>query len=673
MTDHQPSRVLGTTASRLAVFGILLVLLSASGCAGLFGGPPAPAAEIAPKEIQEARAAWDTGRYTQSAQLYQHAAEIPGLAPKFLSEALERAAKGAVYAGDFRLADQALATWAKRLPEAKNNWLWHYLYVQVLAKEGGEAKAGEYLAGLMLRPGVPWEVSSQAGLELARRYAVRGETARAVGVIRDVYDRSPDERERAAFEVRAAYVLSGLPRAAFDKLAARVEAASRLRFPYDLLAFERALREAQGRPEKFPELERLAAELSGQGEFADKGLLARLLSEWRATASAAPAPAPALAPEIKPGTLAVALVLPRGGALKSVGDKVARGAQLAVELLAKQGVTLDARFIDSSDPGWLDALAALPPQVALVGGPLQIEIFKRAQETGATNARAFFAFLPSLGEAQEGATAWRFFSSPRDEVSALAGFAADYGLKDMAVLAPQDHFGARMTELFSAEAAVAGGKVAATAAYPPKDASKWDEVVKSLLVDGKPQFGAIFIPDDFGRADGLIPYLFYNDMNSLLILGPQLWSETLSQPAARQMRLNATYYRLAVCPGAWWPDNPAPAAQALRQSLLDASQEPADFWTALGYDFIRFAAKLGAVPPGFTPEEINHRLAGVKDMDWSVAPLSWDESGQAKQALFLFRPSVQGLVAVDKDGFRERLNTIRGGQEPAAPAQGEKQ
>jgi len=670
MTDRHPLFVLGSSASRLAVCGVLLAfIVSASGCAGLFGGAPAPGAEAAPKEFIEARAAWDAGRYAQSAELYQRAAEVPGIAVKLLAEALERSAKGAVYAGDFKFADQALATWAKRLPEAKNNWLWHYLYVQVLAKQAGEAKAGEYLAGLMLRPGVPWEVSSQAGLELARRYAARGENARAVGVIRDVYDRSPDARERASFEERAAHILSGLSRSAFDKLAARVDGANRLRFPYDLIAFERALREAQGRPEKFLDLERLAGELSSQGEFADKGLLSRLLTEWRGTA---PVPAQASAP-IKPGALAVAMILPRGGALKSVGDKVALGARIAGELLAKQGVSLDVHTIDSSDPGWFDALAALPPEVVLVGGPMQIEIFKQVQESGATSRRAFFTFLPSLGEVQEGLTAWRFFSGPRDEVGALAGFAVEYGSKNMAVLAPQDRFGARMTELFSAEALVAGGQVAASAAYPPKDASKWDEVVKSMLVDGKPGFDAIFIPDDFGRADGVIPYLFYNNMNSLLIMGPQLWSETLSQPAARQMRINAAYYRLAVCPGAWWPDNPAPAAQALRQALLDASQEPADFWTALGYDFIRFAAKLGAVNPGFTPEEINHRLAGAKDLDWSVAPLSWDESGQAKQSLFLFRPSVQGLVAVDKEGFRERLRTIRGGEEPKAPAQGEKQ
>ncbi|MBF0482348.1 MAG: ABC transporter substrate-binding protein [Desulfovibrionaceae bacterium] len=669
MTDRHPPCILGPIAVRTVAWGIVFVLLSAAGCAGLFGGPPAPAATAAPKEFVEARAAWDAGRYAQSARIYLHAAGAADLPAKLLSEALERAAKGAVYAGDYALADQALAAWAKRLPEAKNGWPWHSLYVQVLAKQSGEAKAGEYLAGLMLRPGVPWEVASQAGLELARRYAARGETARAVDVIRDVYDRAPDNRERAAFEDRTARILSGLPRPAFDKLAARVEAGSRLRFPYDLIVFERALREAQGRPEKFLDLERLAGELSGQGEFADKGLLARLLAEWRGTA-AAPAEAVAVA---KPGALAVALALPRGGALKSIGDRVARGAQLAGELLAKQGVSLDVHYIDSSDPGWLGTLAALPPEVALVGGPMQSELFSRVQESGAASARAFFTFLPSLGEAREGVTAWRFFSGPRDEASALAGFAVEYGSKDMAVLAPQDHFGARMTELFGAEAALAGGHVEASATYPPKDASKWDEAVKSLLVDGKPRFETIFIPDDFGRADGLIPYLSYNGMNSLLILGPQLWSETLSQPSARQVRINAGYYRLAVCPGAWWPDNPAPAAQALRQASLDAFHEPADFWTALGYDFIRFAAKFGAVAPGFTSEEINRRLAGFSGLDWSVAPLSWDAAGQAKQALFLFRPSVQGLVAVDKEGFRERLNSIRGGEEPKTPAPGEKQ
>jgi uncharacterized protein len=656
-----------THAVRLLALALALAVLTASGCAGLFGGPQAETAAVAPKEIQEARAAWDAGRYLQSAELYQRAAALDGLAPKFLAESLERSAKGAVYAGDFKFAYQALGIWAKRLPEAKNSWVWHYLYVQVLAKQSGEAKAGEYLAELMLRPGVPWDVSSQAGLELSRRYASRGENARALSVMREVYDRCPSSQDKAAFEERLARILSGLPRPAFDKLVSRVDANNRLRFPYDLIAFERAARDAAGHPERYPALERLAIELSSQGEFADKGLLPRLAAEQRGAAPQAPA-----TPEAKPGSLAVALVLPRGGALKSVGDKVARGAQLAHELLTKQGVSLDLRLIDSSDPGWFEALSALPPQFALVGGPMQIESFKRIQEAGAAGTRAYFTFLPSLGEALEGHTAWRFFSGPRDEVSALAGFAMEYGLKDFAVLAPQDRFGSRMTELFSAEAMILGGQIRATAAYPPKDASKWDEVIKSMLVGGKPAFEAVFIPDDFGRADGLIPYLFYNEMNSQLILGPQLWSETLSQPSAKQMRLNANYYRLAVCPGAWWPDNPAPAAQALRQALIDANAEPADFWTALGYDFVRFAVRLGEVRPGFAPEEINHRLAGLAGMEFSVAPLSWDASGVAKQSLFLFRPSVQGLVPVDKEGFRERLKTIRGEQETKTPAEGEK-
>jgi len=102
-------------------------------------------------------------------------------------------------------------------------------------------------------------------------------------------------------------------------------------------------------------------------------------------------------------------------------------------------------------------------------------------------------------------------------------------------------------------------------------------------------------------------------------------------------------------------------------------QQPADFWVALGYDFIRMAALVGPLSPGTSPGDVSARLAqSAASMQWSMAPLSYDATGQVHQSMFLFRPSVAGPVPLDPEGFRERLNTIRSrGAAPGAAPESE--
>lgn len=61
----------------------------------------------------------------------------------------------------------------------------------------------------------------------------------------------------------------------------------------------------------------------------------------------------------------------------------------------------------------------------MVGGPLQAQSYAQARAAGATEQRAFFTFLPSLEQGDEGAKAWRFFPSPQDQIDALIAFATD--------------------------------------------------------------------------------------------------------------------------------------------------------------------------------------------------------------------------------------------------------
>lgn len=56
-----------------------------------------------------------------------------------------------------------------------------------------------------------------------------------------------------------------------------------------------------------------------------------------------------------------------------------------------------------------------------MGGPLQARNYAQAREHGSLEKRAFFTFVPSLEQGDEGARAWRL--QPADQIDTLIGFA----------------------------------------------------------------------------------------------------------------------------------------------------------------------------------------------------------------------------------------------------------
>ncbi len=121
----------------------------------------------------------------------------------------------------------------------------------------------------------------------------------------------------------------------------------------------------------------------------------------------------------------VVLALPSSGHYAAIAGKIGKGARTAQSEMALNGVKLRLETINSEAPDWLQKLDALPQECAVVGGPLQGRHYAQARTAGSLEKRAFFAFVPSLEQGDEGARAWRFFPSPQDQVDALIGFATD--------------------------------------------------------------------------------------------------------------------------------------------------------------------------------------------------------------------------------------------------------
>lgn len=347
------------------------------------------------------------------------------------------------------------------------------------------------------------------------------------------------------------------------------------------------------------------------------------------------------------------LALPASGPYAPIAAKIGRGARQAQQEMAATDVTIRLENIDTRASDWLTRLKALPEQCAVVGGPLQARDYTQARNSGALEQRAFFAFLPSLTQGDEGVRAWRFFPSREDQIDALIDFATeDLGIKSYGALYPTDNYGVRMTTLFEQDLA-ARDLPLYKAAYDPAAMDAWKDSAARLISPTEnagsstpiPQtpFQAIFLPDSWKNMDMLTTSLQYNGEDRLVLLGTTLWEQSLND----RLVANAEKYALAVFPGAW---SKTRAPKTL--------QTPGhDFWTALGYDFVHFGAGLDLQMRPSTPE-ITAKAARIGKAVRALAPLHWDGSGLAHQDLYIFQVSPTGKAELSLENFKKTRTAI---------------
>lgn len=636
--------------------------------------PPSSPQELAALQAK-GEEAWRAKRYERVLEIYSVILQGQALTREAKLTALERQAKAALSLGRHQESLDALGNWAQVDARVRNTWEWNSIYVQALSGQGRERQAEEVLAKLIQARGADFELTGPASIELAKRYAMRDLAAQAARTLRAQHAKAPDRAARARFESDTVRMLASLEPRGLSALAGTLNEANQNAFPYGLIAFEEARRSGSGR------LSEIAERLARSSDLADRDLPRRIVSMGLGPATAGVKDAPPLpggVQEVQPGTLAVALLLPQTGQLRALAGRVLAGANAAKAQLASQGVQMDIRVINTDDPNYADHLAALPYEVSIVGGPMHSSYFKSLAASGELARRVFLTFMPETAEAEEGRQVWRLFWSAQDEAQAVAGTPLDAGVRRFGVFYPEDRMGKKLADAFATAVSAKGGEVTAMQPYPPQDQSRWGDVIKNMVKaqpkagEGKnfsvnPGFDALFIPDDLARAEHILGQLQFYQADSLVILGPQLWASALTSPKGRP-RINQTYFRYAFCPGAWWPQSNSRAVADLKAQMAKSGGGETDFWTALGYDFVRLAAAAGAVPSDTAPAEVSKRLndASAK-IEWAMAPVTWDAAGHARMAMYFFRPSVEGVAQVEREGFRERFEALK--NRPQQPPQ----
>lgn len=344
----------------------------------------------------------------------------------------------------------------------------------------------------------------------------------------------------------------------------------------------------------------------------------------------------------------VALALPASGPYAAVAGKIKRGANAAVAELKSKGINPIVMNIDTSKANWTQLAAQLPEAYAVVGGPLGEANYVTARKAGLLDKRMFFPFTPTLAQGDEGKRAWRFFPSPQDQIDALVNCATDkLNIRSFGAFYPDDAYGRRMAGLL--ENTLARKQITLQKApYNPKAPASWSAAVRPLVNPDRSgnaaiprtNFEALFVPDSWKNMPMVSTSLLDNGEDRLVLLGTTLWEQGMKGKGRGKVALG-------IFPMAW---NGAKAPAAIRNG--------GDFWTALGYDFMKFASLMGLASK---PESNSIALSRIQKASGGIsvlAPMHWDSAGIAHQELYIYQIGPGGAAPLNTSAFQQSRQAV---------------
>ncbi len=552
------------------------------------------------------------------------------------TEAWKNTVGSAVQLGEYDLAEKNLQSWRSESRNATASWDWNQANAQLLLARKGKDAYAAYLMDMVGRADLDWTTREAAGMELVDHFWAIPEHGLAFDAMGLVYRSAPDDTARGPLEANA---LARAESLSIDELRTVLEGsmgADPNTYPWSMVIWAQSMKLLTQDKAHWATVWPSLSAIVRSGGLANRDFFAGNLR--------------ALEQDMGVVRQSLVLLLPLSGPYAQVGWKIAKGADVAWRESRAQTQAPEIKLINTESPTFLDELR-LVSGVPIIGGPLRKEVWEQIRLAGLNRSARFMTFMPSVED--EGVEAWRFFSNPADQARALIRGCEQLGVASYAILHPQDRFGTAMSEVFQEQARILGSRIALTRGYDIENPPGWSKAVAAVLgasgdkntINPEPPYQAVFLPDSLFRVQQLAPLFHYYEETRLLLLGPQLWSQSVGES-----KLELQYFDLALFPGAWNADLNSQAAQNLKRGMQDGGNETADLWAALGYDFVRFSALVGGGQA--SADAFNQSLSqAASRMSWCLAPMHYD-GGRASQDLFLFQPAPSGMIQADLSKIR---------------------
>ncbi len=382
----------------------------------------------------------------------------------------------------------------------------------------------------------------------------------------------------------------------------------------------------------------------------------------------------------------IGCLLPLSGRYKVYGNRALKGIEFAMAQINSRTENEPVQLIikdTGSDPGRIvSAVEALvQKRVAAIIGPLVNpgSAAVIAQENG----------IPIITITQKekiteiGDNVFRNFLTPEMQVKTIVSYAADeLGVRNFAILYPEEKYGRTFMNLFWDEVIHHGGKVVGVESYDPahtdfaapikKLVGLYYEVPEDLQEivrppkeeetekaeepgaeerkteaekDEEPEaivdFEAIFIPDAPNKAGLIVPQLAYYDIEDAFLLGTNLWHSLKLVEMAKE------YVQGAIMPDGFFSDSKSVRTREFVRYFEQTYGEKPGIIEATTFDTAMMLFKIVNNPDVRSRSAIKYELLNLRNYPGVTGLTTFDDTGDAQKQLSLLQIEGKRFVEIE--------------------------
>ncbi|HEY4717133.1 MAG TPA: penicillin-binding protein activator [bacterium] len=377
----------------------------------------------------------------------------------------------------------------------------------------------------------------------------------------------------------------------------------------------------------------------------------------------------------------IGLILPLSGDFSFYGEKVLKGAILAMNLFSKDEkgkftlVVKDSHGIPSTAAGDVDSLVR-DHNVVGIAGPLL------SSTSQAAGVRAQILGIPLLHLSnrntvnQIGNYVFSFGATNSAQAKSIARYAIkQLNLTKFAILYPRTPYGEEHMNAFWDEVLNNGGVVTGVEGYEPNkkefsdeikklvglyyldtrmdEKEKWLEFLKTVpknlkKKEWKPSplidFDALFIPDTYRNISIILLYLPYYDIYGIQLLGTNGWNNEALMNYAKKEAEGSVFLDAFIINAGGTEVNYF--VERYRQEY----QEDPDIFSALGYDVIKFLINV-IERSGADRERVMKTLLNAQNFTGITGNISILQNGETSRDFYILRVK-NGKITIIDNSFR---------------------
>ena len=368
----------------------------------------------------------------------------------------------------------------------------------------------------------------------------------------------------------------------------------------------------------------------------------------------------------------IGCLLPLTGPYEAFGNRALKSIQFALDQFNAQSNQPEFEIIvkdTRSDPE--TAIKAIRQfdenRVSLIIGPITTS--EHAAQEAQIRGIPIITLTQKSGIPEVGDYVFRIFLTPQMQIDTLVPYVVNQlGIRRFAVLYPEELYGNTFLKLFRDRVLDYGATLVAVESYKPEQTDFASQIKKFSKTCERDQnnapgsrthratrkirykkyeavvdFDAIFIPDAADKIALIAPQLAFYDIDSVLLLGTNLWHSDKLIHSARD------YVQEAIMADVFYAEDSKKNVREFITAFEELHGQSPGFIEALAYDTAMINFHTLSNPAIRSRKDLKDALKNLRDFEGVTGFTSFKENGDAVKKLYLLQIEDNQFVQLNRN------------------------